>query len=207
MFIGGFLGIYIIGEESKTTNNFDSSIEHDPKTQVVNRGESRITLTHGFEQIGQLQGLIPENWKRETPSNSMRIAQYLLPGNYGNGELVVFSGIGGSVDANLERWYSQFKNENGTPVSDGAKKSYFRNNDMEITLSFVEGTYIKSSMGMGGPTTEIPDYAMMAAILLTKFGLKFARILDIMLKMFSIIMIFVEDIILLDNIEINSSLL
>ena len=48
MFIGGFLGIYIIGEESKTTNNFDSSIEHDPKTQVVNRGESRITLNHGF---------------------------------------------------------------------------------------------------------------------------------------------------------------
>ena len=47
---------------------------------------------------------------------------------------------------------------------------------MEITLSFVEGTYIKSSMGMGGPTTEIPDYAMMAAILLTKFGPYFFKL-------------------------------
>ena len=167
---GGFLGIYILSEESKTINYSDSNIEYDPKVQIVNRGEPRVTLKPSFEQIGQLQGLIPGNWERETPSNSMRIAQYLLPGDYGDGELVVFSGIGGSVDANLKRWYNQFKNENGTPVSDDAIISYFYNNDMEITLSFVEGTYSKSSMGMGGPTTEMPGYAMLAAIMLTRSG-------------------------------------
>jgi hypothetical protein len=53
---------------------------------------------------------LPANWKRSTPSSSMRIDQATIPGPAGNGDLAVFffgSGQGGGVEANLERWAAQ----------------------------------------------------------------------------------------------------
>ena len=170
MAVGGILGIYIVVEEAKSTDlvDPDAGHDHEPTVQVANRGEPKVSLKPGFEQIGRLQAKVPQNWKRENPSSSMRIAQFVLPGNDGDGEMVIFSGIGGSVDANLERWYGQFQSEAGTSVSEFAQKKHIHNNDLEITISCAEGTYFKSSMGMGEPTTEMPNYAVMAAIVIAK---------------------------------------
>jgi hypothetical protein len=41
---------------------------------------------------------------------------------------------------------------------------------MDVTFSYAEGTYLKSSLGMGGSKTEMPGYALLAAIVATQDG-------------------------------------
>ena len=100
IFLSIILSIYILSKEDNflPSNNIRSDVIK-PKIQVANRGEPRSTLKSGYVQIGRLQAMIPLGWKREKPSNSMRIAQF--------------------------------------------------------------------TMGMGGETEELKDYALMAAIILT----------------------------------------
>jgi len=172
--IGAGLGMYIMEEESKPTAPVSvdphAGHNHPPEEMVSNQGEPKGTLRDGFEQIGMLQGRLPSDWKREQPSSQMRIAQFVLPGKSGDGEMIAFSGIGGSVDANLERWYGQFKPEGETSVSEGAVKQHLHVNGMEATISYAKGTYLKSSMGMGGGATEMKNYVLMAAIIIAPDG-------------------------------------
>jgi hypothetical protein len=60
----------------------------------------------------------PKSWKSSTPSSPVRLAQLTVEPQEGDGypaELVVtsFGRAAGSVEANLERWRSQFEDENG----------------------------------------------------------------------------------------------
>ena len=175
--IGTVLSLYIMGQESKDTNDIGSQIgqKYEPVVQVTNRGEPMVTLKPEYIQIGQLQAKVPKDWEKEQPSSSMRIAQFRFPGNDGDGELAIFSGIGGSVDANLNRWYGQFKSETENSVSESAMRSNSQIIDMDVTFSYVEGTYLKSSMGMGGTKTEMPNYALLAAIVSTPDGLYYFK--------------------------------
>ena len=175
--IGTVLSFYIVGQESKGTNEIDSQVgqKSEPVVQVTNRGEPMVTLKPDYIQIGRLQAKVPKDWEKEQPSSSMRIAQFRFPGNDGDGELVIFSGIGGSIDANLNRWYGQFKSETESSVSESAIRSNSQIKDMDVTFSYVEGTYLKSSMGMGGTKTEMPNYVLLAAIVSTPDGLYYFK--------------------------------
>lgn len=44
--------------------------------------------------------------------------------------------------------------------------------DLSVTIVYATGTYLKSlsPMSMGGPTEELPDYALLAAIVDTDSG-------------------------------------
>ena len=165
--VGTILSFYIMGQESKGTIEFDS--------QVANRGETKVKLKPDYIQIGRLQAKVPKDWEKEQPSSSMRMAQFRFPGNDGDGELVIFSGIGGSIDANLNRWYGQFKSETENSVSESALRSNSQIKDMDVTFSYISGTYLKSSMGMGGAKEEMPNYALLAAIVATSDGLYYFK--------------------------------
>ena len=165
--VGTVLSFYIMGQESKSTIEFDS--------QVANHGETEVKLKPDYIQIGRLQVKVPKDWEKEQPSSSMRMAQFRFPGNDGDGELVIFSGIGGSIDANLNRWYGQFKSETENSVSESAIRTNSQIKDMNVTFSYVEGTYLKSSMGMSGTKTEMPNYALLAAIVATPDGLYYFK--------------------------------
>ena len=175
--IGIVLSFYIIREESKGINEIGSQVAQDPEpmVQVNNRREPMVNLKPDYIKIGQLQAKVPKDWKQEQPSSSMRIAQFRFPGNDGDGELVIFSGIGGSIDANLNRWYGQFKSETENSVSESALRSNSQIKDMDVTFSYISGTYLKSSMGMGGAKEEMPNYALLAAIVATSDGLYYFK--------------------------------
>ena len=175
--VGTVLSFYIMGQESKGTNEIDSKITQnsEPVVQVANRGETKVKLKPDYIQIGRLQAKVPKDWEKEQPSSSMRIAQFRLPGNDGDGELIIFSGIGGSIDANLNRWYGQFKSETENSVSESALRSNSQIKDMDVTFSYISGTYLKSSMGMGGAKEEMPNYALLAAIVATSDGLYYFK--------------------------------
>ena len=71
--------------------------------------ESAAPSASGPTNLQDLQLMIPEAWTRQTPSSSMRLAQYELPGSAGGATMAVFRfpGGGGSAAANLARWKGQ----------------------------------------------------------------------------------------------------
>ena len=74
---------------------------------------------------GELVPEIPDGWIARTPLSSMRLAEYILPSDTGAEKpiLAVFSGIGGTVDENINRWYGQFEQPDGSPTKLGHRPS------------------------------------------------------------------------------------
>ncbi len=123
---------------------------------------------------GYLLFTVPEEWTPEQPASSMRLAQYSLPGIDGmaSAELAVFSGIGGTPEENIERWYGQFTQPNGGSVGENAEIEKITVNDIPVTVIYFAGTFLKSRapMMMSGPVDELHGYALLAAIAETPSG-------------------------------------
>ncbi len=134
------------------------------------------TATPQALPTGEVTYTVPSGWIAQQPSSQMRKAEFRWPGVDGteDAELAVFffPGMGGSVQANLERWYNQFKQPDGSPSHDRAHTQKINVNDIPVTVTHVTGTYLKpQSPGMmSGPVDEKPDYAMLAAIVETAGG-------------------------------------
>ena len=126
-------------------------------------------MTHG-QSAGMINYKAPEGWVSEKPASSMRKAQYRIPGKNGGGdaELAVFNfpGTGGSTDANIQRWYGQFKHADGQGTGDDIQKEKVTANGLDVTLVYFTGTYLQSKNPnmMMGPKEEKPGYALLAAI-------------------------------------------
>ncbi|NIA29631.1 MAG: hypothetical protein GWP06_06925 [Actinobacteria bacterium] len=143
--------------------------------------KSESNQTQGMQQKGNLPGgevlyTVPQGWISEQPSGSMRRAQFRLPGANGqdDGVLAVFffPGSGGSVQSNLSRWYNQFTQPDEKQTHEIAKVEKKTVHGLPVTITFATGTFHKSasSMTMGGPKVELPNYALLAAIVETNKG-------------------------------------
>ena len=125
---------------------------------------------------GQLTYSAPDDWMKHPPASQMRKDQYVLPGADGhdNAELVVyhFPEMGGMVQANVNRWYGQIEQPDGSDTASKAKVSTVQVNDIEVTTVYVTGTYLKpkNPMDLTGPKDEMPGYAMLDAIVETGQG-------------------------------------
>ncbi len=109
---------------------------------------------------------VPSGWVKETPSSSMRRAQYRIDGPGGPAECVVFyfgPGQGGDAKANVARWISQFRRGDGKPMGDAAKTREIKVGGIPVVLVEVQGTYVG---GMGAMPTgpERPNYVLLGAI-------------------------------------------
>ena len=138
----------------------------DQKSDSENSSEKQLVP-------GEISYSVPADWKSEKPKSSMRKAQYKIPGVEGAGDaemaVFVFPGTGGSVQANIDRWISQFIQPDGSDSKEKTKIINITVNNMPVTKMYVTGTYLKSSsqMMMGGPKEEMQEYAMLAAIVET----------------------------------------
>lgn len=135
-----------------------------------NKSKTEEASTHNMEQTtGQLIYTPAEGWIEEKPGSSMRKTQFRLPGQNGSGDaelaVFVFPGSGGGVEANIDRWIGQFIQPDGNSSAEKANISKTQNNGLSITNIYLTGTYLKGTMG--GPVSELPDYAMLAAIIET----------------------------------------
>lgn len=115
---------------------------------------------------------IPETWAPSQPSSTMRVAQFALPPAAGAdaGEVAVYffaAGEGGSHEANIERWASQFASADGQPVM--PKISTSKSGDNEVTLVELEGTYARG-VGMGPTGDAKPDQTLLVAMVETSVG-------------------------------------
>lgn len=117
-------------------------------------------------------GTAPGGWIAEAPSSSMRFAQFAVPAAapLEAGEVAAFffgPGQGGSQEANIERWASQFAGADGktgipaiTSDNSGA---------LAVTLVELRGLYSRG-VGMGPDGEAKPDQTLLIALVETPVG-------------------------------------
>ncbi len=109
----------------------------------------------------------PTDWISETPSSSMRRAQYRVPGPGGDGELVVFyfgPGQGGDAMSNAIRWANQFAQPDGRPAQEVMKTEQIRIGEISVLLTEVTGTYSGGMTMMTGTSEELADHMLLGAV-------------------------------------------
>lgn len=109
----------------------------------------------------------PETWTAETPSSSMRRAQYRVPGEAGDAECVVFyfgPGEGGDAMANALRWADQFTQPDGRSSRELLQTSEIDVNGISVLLSEVTGIYSGGMAMMGQPAQVLPDHMLLGAV-------------------------------------------
>src|SRR4051812_41425 len=72
-------------------------------------------------EVDGMRSAAPAAWKEEPPANRMRYAQFKIPGPGGDGELVIFKGLGGGAKSNVDRWKKQFTPPTGKTIDDVSK--------------------------------------------------------------------------------------
>lgn len=119
-----------------------------------------------------LQTALPSHWQRVAPSSSMRLMQFVVPGTAPDqsAELIFYyfgAGQGGTPEANITRWRSQFSDADGAPSM--ADVTRFDVADMPITRVKLQGRYARG-IGAGPGGTGKPDQTLLAAMLQTPRG-------------------------------------
>jgi len=110
----------------------------------------------------------PTGWKRVQPKSNMIETEFSIPAAEGDaapGRMTVM-GAGGSVQANIDRWYGQFTQPDGSATKDKASTKKLNVSGSAVTLVDVSGTYKDMPGGpfAGGQAVDRPNYRMLAAI-------------------------------------------
>lgn len=121
---------------------------------------------------------VPSTWKLQPASNPMRIAEFELPQTADDAEppsLIVFffgPGGGGGVDANIDRWRSQF--DDGGKANPGTIENLSAGST-KITLLDKSGTFKLQPRMMSPEFTPKPGWRMLAAVAEIQGGPLFFR--------------------------------
>ena len=116
----------------------------------------------------------PANWTQQQPENTMRLAQFAVPGasgKEGGAVLVFYFGKrgAGSVEANIQLWESDFSTPDGKPVKARINKGKVRN--MMVTWAEMNGNYARGmrSVGAQGSAAK-PNHTLLVAVVETDKG-------------------------------------
>ncbi len=135
-------------------------------TKKVETQEEKTTKFSVAE--GRLQFLAPAVWEQVDPAYNMIEAEFKIgkvEGDKNDGRMTVM-GSGGSVEENLNRWYAQFIQPDGSESSEKAKVEEMEVNGLKVHYLDIDGTYMDGSPF--GAKTERPEYRMLAAIFVTQ---------------------------------------
>lgn len=125
--------------------------------------EQQVTLL-------DMNSTVPTDWVASEPSSDMRLLQFTLPANEGAdaAQFVVFffgAGQGGTLEANVARWSSQFS------ADDGPVEPVITPLDSELPATLVEltGSYARG-VGVGPAGDALPNRTLLAGIVETPQG-------------------------------------
>ncbi|EHR72357.1 hypothetical protein BurJ1DRAFT_3550 [Burkholderiales bacterium JOSHI_001] len=137
-------------------------------------GQTEPAPTAPTHQVQLLawRGPVPTDWLPQAPSSRFRLAQFVVPGAAGaaDGEVVVFHfgrGQGGPVQANIERWVSQFSRDDGQTVVPQVQQ--LKVQQLPLTVVELEGRYARG-VGMGPVGEARAGQTLLAALLETPEG-------------------------------------
>jgi hypothetical protein len=116
---------------------------------------------------GGLTFQAPAAWKSSPPSSQMRRAELKVApveGDKEPAELVVFAfpGGAGSVEANVKRWQSQFKDADGNSPPIDSK--VIKGKNVEVTRVEIAGHYYPSQFPGRPREPDRPNYRLLGAI-------------------------------------------
>ncbi len=123
-------------------------------------------------QILDLNATLPDSWVAETPKSDMRKLQYrVASGNDAQpAEFVLYyfgPGQGGTLEANVDRWRSQFSRPDGGEVEPVIEE--IDGVTMPATLVTIQGSYARG-LGVGPQGDPLPDRMLLAAVVQTPQG-------------------------------------
>jgi hypothetical protein len=126
-------------------------------------------------QAGTLTFSKPAGWVDRAAASSMRVAEFVVPkaaGDTEDGELIVyyFGGTGGTVEANLQRWASQFQSTS-EPVRTTATV-----NGLPLTSLDVSGIYVAEIRPGSTEHHNTPGFRMRATVVETPKGPYFIKL-------------------------------
>jgi hypothetical protein len=103
----------------------------------------------------------PAEWRRVPAASSVLAAEFILPrgeGDQEDGRLTI-STAGGSVEANIDRWKSQFK-----PAPQDASQEEITAGGLKVTIVDLSGTF-NDQRGPFAPATPRPNFRMIGAVI------------------------------------------
>ena len=110
----------------------------------------------------------PEGWNAARSTSRMRLAQWELPGDGSDSvEVVIFffgEGGGGGVKANLERWFGQFEQPDGSSTRDSATITEKNDGDLRLTIADMRGTFVAPVRPGVEERNNRPGYRLIAAV-------------------------------------------
>ncbi len=121
-------------------------------------------------EMAGMKSVAPADWKEETPSNNMRMAQFKLPkeeGDKDDAELAVFVFPGGSgtVKQNLDRQLAKFVADGRKATTDKVKVG-----GIDAVYQDVTGTYKKKKFPMAEEFTPVEGYRQLYVVFEGKDG-------------------------------------
>jgi hypothetical protein len=115
----------------------------------------------GGQGSGPVKWTPPSRWEAKPPSG-MRAATYIIPpaqGDSEGAECAVFENLGGSVQANVDRWIGQFEKTDGAPNQKSETIS-----GLTVTTVDVNGTFKGGGPMMGQSGAPKSSYRLLGAI-------------------------------------------
>jgi len=133
---------------------------HPPRPTVDLEQADTIAAEGSFRAAG-LTFSVPEGWVPQTPSSSMRAAQFAMPsGEEGVDDaiLAVFASIGGTVEQNITRWIDQVSNPENPAARDTREVG-----SLTVHTVVVTGTFSAGMMSGGG--APAPGTTLLGAVI------------------------------------------
>lgn len=127
--------------------------------------------------LGDIKLSVPGDWENRQPKSSIVNYEFAAPaaeGETAGGRFTVMA-AGGGVQANLDRWFGQFKQPDGGSTKEKAKVEKRTFNGHDVHIADISGTF-EDKPGPMAPGMQRENYRMLGAIIVTpqaEFFLKF----------------------------------
>jgi hypothetical protein len=128
-------------------------------------------------KLDKLTLTAPEGWEKKQPASTIIAYEFHAPAakdDKQNGRLTIMK-AGGSVEANIDRWYAQFSQPDGSKTKDRAKVEKETIAGKTVHVADISGTY-KDQRGPMAPAVERENYRMLGAIIETDGGNFFVKL-------------------------------
>lgn len=152
--------------EASTTAKADAA---DAKEATSDAAGFKVSVAEG----GALTFDAPAGWKKADVKRGMFGPEFEIAVPKSEGEAkdakdgrLTIMGAGGSIEANINRWYGQYSQPDGSDTKDASKVTESKVGDCETTFVDIKGTLMDKAGGpmSGGPVIERENYRMLAAI-------------------------------------------
>lgn len=163
-----FILLSIITSSLLISCNNSGSPKALPPISAPMSQEKQIKESTSELQLGDITLQVPQGWKKEKPSSQMRVAQLALSAHPEIKMAIFYFGEQDMIEQNISRWRGQFTKEDSfteLPADNSTTRAVK-----------ILGTYKKKPFPMAEEFKDVPDYGVLAAIVVSSTGPYYLKI-------------------------------